>query len=480
MNIARGSTGYIPYWQRTMTQSEREIISATASLARRMNISIISRMASRFLLCGIVFSVIVIILGKFIAIPTTSIVAGILLTSLFAGIIRGIVMRISTAEAAMKADTKLGIKERLSSAMELLKNENRSQMAELQLADAASYARSLDPKSICPRRFPAITRILPVALLLLIATIYFLAPYGQAGQIPTNVSQSIKEAGAGIENTAKVLNENPMSDKIAELASRMEALGSDLKDKSITKKEALKNISKLTQEVEALEMMNEVAEKLEGDMTPEQKRLLNELLKKLIDNLRDLPELSEFSKKLSEIQQDNLSDEALRKLAAALEQMGLGASDTEALKKMAEQLAKSKRMIGQSRAGMSRQSKDAGESDPTDTQAEDESGLMGSGTPGKKTAAEMKEKINLDPDRPIPSGQGYDSELSGQLSDDGKAVTTERELEPEAGKASVSYEKIYAEYRNAADDAISKPEIPWTYREHVKNYFDAIKPEADH
>ena len=457
-----------------MTQSGEDIVTATSSLARRMNIHTVSRLISASMFWGIGIAVIFIVISRFVVIPVSPVlgVATILGMSLLVGLISGMLARVSVLEAAITADAQLDLKERLGSALELLKQGNVKEMAQLQLEDAAANARSLDQMAICPRMFPMTARILPLALVILITLMYILSPYGQAAQVPAEVRQAIKQAGAEIGIAAG--ERKLLSDRVAELASKMETTGREFQDEPLTKREALKDLSNLARETEVLKTVGEITDKLKDDMTSEEKRALSELLEKLADNLKDMPQMTELSEEVLKALQADLSAESLKELAAALEQMGVKPSDMEALQKMMEQLAKGKRDVGQS---MVRSPKTTGDSKPSDLTAEEESGLMGSGAPGKKTAKEMKEEIESAPHRPISPGQGYDSELEGQLSEEGKAITTESEPEYEPGESIVPYEKVYVKYRDAADDVISRQRIPWVYREQVKNYFDAIKPK---
>jgi len=456
------------YWIEKMAESEKDITNITAGLARRMNIHTVSRLISVSMLWGAGVAMMLVVIGKFTAVPLVFGVTVILCASLIVGIIRGILARVSALEGAMTTDAQLNLKERLSSAVELLSEKDRKEMAELQLEDAADYAHSLDQKAVCPRLLPMTARILPVVLTGLIILMYVPSPYGQA-QVPAEVRQAIKQAGVEMETAAGKIDKNALSDKAAELASKMENMGRELQDKPLTKKEALKNLSKLAHETEALKMMSEIAEKLSGDITPEKERALNELLKKLADNLKDIPEMAEFSQEITKSRQSN----SLKQLADALERMGIKPSDMDALQKMLEQLAKKRRDVGQS---MVRSPKDAGGNETSNLKADEESGLMGSGAPGKKTAKEMKEEIKSASHRPVSSDQGYDSELEGQVSETGRSVPDGENPVPKAGEASVPYKDIYVEYRDAADDAVNRTAIPWIYKERVKSYFDAVKP----
>lgn len=454
-----------------MTESRKDIAAATSGLARRMNIYAISRLTSASMLWGIGIAIVLISISRFVAIPIPLIlvVASILVVSFVAGIIRGALARVSALEAAMTADAQLGLKERLGSAVGLLGEKDRSEMAELQLEDAASHARSLDPKAICPRAFPVTAKIIPLAALVLIFLWWIPSRY----EVPAEVRQAVKQAGAEMETAAGAADKDLLSDEVARLASEMALTGRELQDKPLTKKEALKNLSNLAREMETLEMMGEIADELKGDMTPEKKRILNELLEKLADNLKDLRGMEEFSQRVLEAQQADLSVEALKELSAALERMRIGTSDMRAVQQMSEQVTKSKRDIGQVNLAVARGMDSVG------AQAEEESGLMGSGAPGKRPAKDMKEVPELASQPPSPSGEGYDSELSIPISEGGRAIPTEIRTDLERGESVVPYEEIYVKYRDAADDAITRTAIPWVYREHVKSYFDAIKPKEN-
>ncbi len=451
-----------------MVEIETYIVDATARSARRINIHAMLRPISVFMLCGVGASVALIFVSKFvmIPIPLALTVFSVLVICLTGGIIRGTLARVSPMEAAMMADARLSLKERLSSAVELMGEEDRSEMAELQLEDAAEHARSLDPKSVCPRVFPLAAKILPLSLLFLIALFYVPNFYGGSGEVPAVVRQAIKQAGADMEDMAGEINKNPLAEEVADLASEMEAAGRELKDKTMTKKEALRNLSNLARRMEALKIIGEVSEELGSDMTPDKKRILDDLLEKLADRLKDLPDMAEISQKVVKAQQAALSVEALKDLAAALKQIEMGVSDMKALQQMSEQVAKGKRDIGRVTLAAADSSELTGE-------REESSGPMGGGAPGEDTA-KVEEEYGTR--APIPIGQRDDLELEGQPSEGGRSVPVESELDVKKGESVVPYEEIYIKYRDAAEDAISRANIPWTYREHVKNYFDAIRP----
>jgi len=230
-----------------MTQNEKDIVIAATSLARRINIHAVSRSVSVSMFWGMGVATIFIVMSKFLVIPISLLfgVATILGVSLLTGVLKGILARLSVLEAAMTADAQLDLMERLSSGLELLEQENTKEMIELQLEDAADCARSLDQKAVCRRMFPMTARVLPLALVILTILMYILSPYGQAAQIPEEIRQTIEQTGADMELAAAGIDRKPLSDRVAEMASKMETKGRELQDKPLTKKEVLKDLSNL-------------------------------------------------------------------------------------------------------------------------------------------------------------------------------------------------------------------------------------------
>jgi hypothetical protein len=104
---------------------------------------------------------------------------------------------------------------------------------------------------------------------------------------------------------------------------------------------------------------------------------------------------------------------------------------------------------------------------------------MGGVSAGRKPARDMREEVELASRRPVPSDEGYVSELKGQLSEEGISVPAEIESDLQRGESLVPYGEIYAKYRDAADDAITRTKIPWAHRKHIETYFDAIRPKEE-
>jgi hypothetical protein len=431
-------------------------------LAHRINTYTICKYISVSVFIGVGIAIALIFISKFVPIPflipvTTTIVG----LSFIIGIIIGIKKRISLLDSAILADNKLNLKDRLGSAVEIINKDKISAMAELQLEDTAIHARLIDPKAIQRHTVPAITKSLPAVVIALFLVVMIPSRYGE----PVEISQAIRQVGANIETSARDIDKSKLSDEVAKLVSKTTDVGRNLKNKNVTKKDALKNISDLTRQVEAIKMVNELSDNLK-DVAD--KKHLNELLGKLLENLKDIPEMNELSQKIMNTQQANLSDESLKELIRALEDKKLTVNDANTLQKVSTQLADGKQEITKSITAFRSQS--------TSGQGEETTGIKNSGASNGAPGKESAKSSESEPSE-RNKGAGYNAELEGKLSLKGSTVTTENTQEPEKGTSVVPYEQLYVKYKDSADDTINRSSIPMVYRQQVKNYFDAIKPE---
>ena len=451
-----------------MIQNRDHIIFTILNIKRLINANTFLRWVSICALFGFGFVIAFISISKFIAIsaPLIPIAISIVALSIIIGSIRGVIGFISDSEAAKFADSKLYLHERLSTALEILNRERISEMAELQLEDTAKLAVSLDLKTISPSIFPLTAKLLPLAVIALTA-LFFIPPlYTDPSEVSPIVREAIRKSGNELKNSAEYADKNLLSDELRKLASEMKQIGDKLEQEPITKREALRDLSNLTRKMEAMKIIGEVAKELEGDITPEKRRVLNELLTKLADNLRDIPDMRDLSKEVIKAQSMDLSIEALKELSAALDNMRFGIPDARELQAMSDQLAKARQEIGMITPVLVRSVEPGGSQE-----TEEGAGRMGGTAPGKDTIS--GDGLSLPSQE--PSGQGYESELEGQISETGRSLPVFSESDLKKGEALVSYQEIYVKYRDAADDAITNVRIPWVYREQVKRYFDGIK-----
>jgi hypothetical protein len=73
----------------------------------------------------------------------------------------------------------------------------------------------------------------------------------------------------------------------------------------------------------------------------------------------------------------------------------------------------------------------------------------------------------------------YDTRVSGRPGDKGDAYSLQILGAPDKrDKARVPYYRVYSDYAKAAENALSREDVPGPYRERVKTYFESLKPES--
>lgn len=448
--------------------AESEIIAKVENLKKRINRFILFKKTSISVFFGSGFAVIFIVISRFIFIPISiiPILIAIIGISAVIGTIIGFYQGFSLQETAIFADNKLKLNDRIASAIEIINGSTRiSALAELQLEDTLKYVRSLDPKSIYPHSVPFSAKLLPSVLIPMLLAYLIPIQYGD----PKEVRYVMRQIGVNIESSVNEINKDSLSKDTKNLMDKAIKVGHDLKGKIPTKKDALKNISQISNQIDALNMINKSSELLKGEITPEKKKLLSELLDILMDKITDIPEMNYLSQKIIDAKQADLSEESIKELIKALETNKISVADLNALQKLSDRLAKAKQDLTQGTLTAFRTS-----STEAKTGLENTKGIpgVGDGSPGSDTSSEKERETNN-----LYKSDGYIAEINGKISAKGAITKAETGTEPEKSVSVVPYENLYMTYKASADETIAKTMIPIMYRERVKNYFDAIKPK---
>lgn len=96
--------------------------------------------------------------------------------------------------------------------------------------------------------------------------------------------------------------------------------------------------------------------------------------------------------------------------------------------------------------------------------------------PGKGTGGEGQGRGGNPPEKQYPTGLEK-KRIPGQI---GKGKIVGRysvKGEPPEGKAKAEFRKIASEAREEALEALSRQKVPSSYRDYVRDYFDAIRGE---
>lgn len=487
----------------------KEFCKALAPLRRRLTLEAFLRYFLWCMAAASGFALAVFLLSVFVVLPERFLAAGAFwLAGLLAALGMALLWKRPGWKAAAEAADRLGGRERMITALELLERDGRNEMEEMAVRDGMKMAKERDFAKEYRFRPPK----KPAALLCLLLALTFGAAF-----LPSPKEEGLEAYTqaeiARIEKVSREIEREEAldSEERAAFRKQAQALTKELK-KAATRKEAEQAVQKAQQEMKKLEKnsvpkdLREMAQALER----------NEKTKELADALRqadseaiqaEMQALMEQLAGLSAEQQAELAEmlsdaagalndeelkELLEALAEALEngadltsagekltatmkaQAGKNASLRAALQKMNGQLANGQNQgqgnsqgqgdgQGQGQGGVQGQGQGSGQG-----QGQGQGSGLGQ---GRGRGHQETERIFT---RDAAGKAGFDAKLEGQENEGGQTSMTEHRTMGEAGE-SLPYERVYQTYRNEAMKTLEEENVPYGMREMVAEYFSALE-----
>ena len=240
------------------------ISDALASVTARLRLVRWVRHASRGALAGIAVCLVFAALSHFNIFPDwlylEAVIPIVLLLGIGIGTLTAFLRPIALMDVARLAEARLGLKERLSSALEFERAPqaalapDAALLMRLQSEDAATYARSLKAVDAVPWKWPweskaALGGLLLLLLALILPNLPMLIPPGV--QIERKI---VSKAGDKLQQTAKLIAKQADLQNLEgtrRAAANMQRLGQRLSQGHLDKKQAMVQMSKLTQQMRA-------------------------------------------------------------------------------------------------------------------------------------------------------------------------------------------------------------------------------------
>lgn len=275
----------------------------------------------------------------------------LLLLGAVVGLAVGWTRRITPMVAAQIADERAGLKERLSTGVEIAGSADRSPIAQAQLADAAQHAQELEIARVLPWRAPRQLRYLVAAAVLLLAVIFvpeWSIFHSRQEQLDR---EAMRREGARIQRVAKAIEaklpkKNAKDENAAiarRVAAEMKKLGKDQARGRIPKKQAMLRMNELQKTLKEAEQkasggqnnqksMEQVAAQLQQSAEQQSQQGNNEnakALKQMAENVSKQDregakrQLEELARKL---QSGQMSADEVAKTSEMLQQMAQGMS----------------------------------------------------------------------------------------------------------------------------------------------------------
>lgn len=263
-----------------------------------------------------------------------------------AGLLWGLLLRITPAQAAALTDSRLALRERLSSGVCFLGASDRPGLIPELMADAGEAAEGLEPARVYPYRLPKDVRYLCVAGAVFAALTF--VPQMHLLMTPAEIAvrESMKQQGDALEKIAKeIRREADGKDLTAskEAAEKAAKLARELERARLSKKQALLKTRKLTEEIRQKQ-----AELARKNTPPSMGQALAELKNVKLE--------SKAAKELAKELADAKFAEAAEKMAVMAEQLEKGdmsAQEQQQLKRDMAAMAAAlgvKPMLGVSKA----------------------------------------------------------------------------------------------------------------------------------
>ena len=240
----------------------KAISEALAQVTARLRLARWVRHTSRGALGGVAIALVAVVCAHFDALPDwlplEAVLPGVVLLGIAGGTITTFLRPISLMDAARLAEARLGLKERLSSALEFERAPQGAiapdavLLMRLQLEDAASHARSLKAVEAVPLRWPWEAKAVLGGLVILALALFLPALPVFVPPSTLIERQIVHKTGDKIQKTAHLIQkqaEDQHLEGTRRTAAAMQRLGKRLATGKMDKKQAMVQIAKLTQQM---------------------------------------------------------------------------------------------------------------------------------------------------------------------------------------------------------------------------------------
>ncbi|MFQ6118496.1 MAG: hypothetical protein ACE5KE_01265, partial [Methanosarcinales archaeon] len=319
-------------------EEEKIIFEKLEKLRKRLKLLMIEKSTAKAALFGLSASLLLLFIDKLFFIPYEDLSFFILVLcagSLGVGFTYGLFKKISLLEVSIKTDLKLNLKERLSTTVECLQNNEKGDIVKALIKDATNCSRNIDPNKVFPLTPPKETKFLAsIVLIIILLSIIpgenFLFSKNEVEKpIDVEVLKNIKEEGKKLEEFSKELDKKAKEEGLNEtkrIAEKMQNLSLELQSKNLTKAEALARIKDIKEEIEK-SMKNLHLNEDYKDALSRAAGFLEkaELTKDVAKDLKSENYTSagkKMEKLAKSIGSDNYTDEQLKELSESLKNAG--------------------------------------------------------------------------------------------------------------------------------------------------------------
>ena len=469
-------------------------VSLVLSLARRLRARATRLAFAQWSLRALFYGALIAAAALFFApaVPLVAVAAVVVLLALALGALGAQLARPDLARAAKAGDDAAGLKDRLSSAIELA-GEDGSMVRAL-AAEAAATSRTIEPARVYPWRTPREGWLMPLPLALVALAI--LLPSWRSAQAAAQPEvRSILDARVKQLNAfAAKQKERPLTPEGQKVLAEVEKIAAELSRNDLTKKDALEKIAQLAQsmqdekkdldekklDLEKLlktakknDVSRDLAEEVNKGQYSDAAARLAELIDKQKEQIKKLKEPPVDQKKLDAAEEELQN---LEELKAKLMKLLKVQFDIDVHSKVLEFLNAMEGELGELPdekvldARFLKLGQCNSDCKPKDLVKIRDRCLCKKNKAGKATM----EDFFSDPDR----HEGTLEEHKQQIHENkGSSAFTQTQVANDGSRSNLSEKEVLAAERHAAEDTIQRQEIPAGYRDYIRRYFDGLQPE---
>jgi hypothetical protein len=383
-------------------------------------------------------------------------------------------------------DSRFGLREMLSSAYDCERRERRSVFVDLLLGEAAAFLNRMTSGRVLPMRLLRRHAAIPfLALVLVLAITIDLLP--ARTRLPEQTDAILKRVADQVEKIAKKEEEKePSKKKRAEkstpqLSQKLEALKRELRDRTLSRKKALKSLRDLLEEVqrEQVGVSKELSEDLSLQNIEGVPSLQPELARGIPQESLSKAE-SLFAEFFDGDVPDSISEKimALKRLNETQETINSAMQDMQADSQSASKPGAGKGSGQQSSPSENQEKPSDGSPPQAGEPGDEEEGMEDMEQMSASIAGRGKDKKELDESGEIDESKNVPESGSG-LPAPGKRYNVLVRALPMMEKSEIEPEEVIRSYRKEMEEILSNDEIPLNYREYIKNYFLAIGVEGE-
>ena len=390
---------------------------------------------------------------------------------------------VDATRALVELDRKLGLDERAVTAWELAGRGDRSAAAQLVFQQTEHRLRSVQPRSLFPRRlgWPAYTAVPLLLVWFALLWFDFDQPFSQQpSAVAQSLAQQLREfardfqekakaeglreslqlaqelAKVAEKNLAEKANDEQLKKDLAGMKQKLDAAGkSGQQNQAVGGAESEQSLKDLRAELEAARDMLNLPD---GVKAPQQ----------WMDRLASMPQLRKQLDRERQQREDGkgLGQQELQSLLDRLDQQVAGALDRRALidaQKFLEQMMQQ----GQGKENnQAAQMAGRGERDEAGDGVREKNH---SNLPGKEPGK------NDDSLRSLPQFRADTrSQIKGQLGD-GESSGVMFKGKPTPGKSELAPQEVVANYRRQAEQELNSEKVPSALKETVRKYFLSLE-----